>query len=141
MVVVWCFFICRRSQAFKDVGCLPDLSGSKTDTLMPTDNLTPFLEELLNVSAPWRITDICKSDTDLTILVTIEYAPSSSMKCPECGDVVGSRHDTVNRELRDLNWSTYQVTLHVKVPRIRCPKHGVVRLDVPWVTRYGVGTT
>lgn len=108
---------------------------------MPTDNLTPFSEELLDVSDPWRVVDIRKSDWALKITVTIEHAPSSPMNCPRCGATVESRHDTVNRKLRDLNWSMYEVLLHIKVPRIRCPKHGVVRVDVPWAARSRVGTT
>jgi transposase len=44
--------------------------------------------------------------------------------CSGCGRHHGEIHETTEREVRDLPWSAYRVTVVVEVHRVRCPECG-----------------
>ncbi|MBV8540419.1 MAG: ISL3 family transposase [Pseudonocardiales bacterium] len=49
-------------------------------------------------------------------------------------------HDTVDKTWRHLDFFQHRALLHVRLPRVRCPEHGVRQVDVPWA-RPGSGFT
>lgn len=56
---------------------------------------------------------------------------SNEGPCPKCGRM-GKRHDSNERRWRHLDMLDYQTWITCKVPRVRCEKHKVRRVDVPW---------
>ncbi len=44
--------------------------------------------------------------------------------CSNCGRHVGTIHEVVQREIRDLPWSEYKATVVVELCRLRCPDCG-----------------
>jgi len=59
--------------------------------------------------------------------------------CPECGQRCKA-HDFEERSWRHLNFFQHHCHIHASVPRVRCPEHGVKRIQVPWA-RQGSGFT
>jgi len=57
----------------------------------------------------------------------VEKKPSKSAKyiCSGCGRELEHYHDRREREIRDLPWSVYKVTVVVTVYRVNCPDCGV----------------
>ncbi|MGY3726875.1 MULTISPECIES: helix-turn-helix domain-containing protein [Cobetia] len=51
--------------------------------------------------------------------------------CPECGKACPA-HDFADKSWRHLNFFQHHCYLHASIPRIRCPEHGVKRVEVPW---------
>jgi transposase len=51
--------------------------------------------------------------------------------CSGCGKHVGEVHEVVEREVRDLPWSEYRVTVVVELWRVRCPECGPRMERVP----------
>lgn len=49
-------------------------------------------------------------------------------------------HDTDTKRWRHLDFFQHQAHLHARVPRVRCPLHGVRQVRVPWA-RPGSGFT
>jgi transposase len=41
-------------------------------------------------------------------------------------------HDTSDKEWQHLDFFQHKAYLHARVPRIRCPEHGVLQVLVPW---------
>jgi transposase len=54
--------------------------------------------------------------------------------CPAKGCAHGDCpvHDTVDKTWRHLDFFQYRALLHARLPRVRCPEHGVRQLSVPW---------
>ncbi len=59
--------------------------------------------------------------------------------CPECG-LLSPVHDTRGKKWRHLNFFQYECELEARVPRVKCPEHGVHQIEVPWA-RPGSGFT
>ena len=51
--------------------------------------------------------------------------------CSKCGKQVAEVVETYEREVRDLPWSDYKVTVVVELYRVRCPDDGVKAEKVP----------
>jgi transposase len=49
-------------------------------------------------------------------------------------------HDTVDKTWRHLDFFQHRALLHARLPRVRCPEHGVRQVSVPWA-RPGSGFT
>ena len=53
------------------------------------------------------------------------------MTCPKCG-ATAPGYDTRQRKWRHLDTCQYKTMLVADVPRVQCPEHGVVTVEVPW---------
>jgi hypothetical protein len=63
--------------------------------------------------------------------VSVEHDQEARLYCPKC-EGRGSRYDSRERRWRHLDTMQYRTILVAEVPRIRCGKHGVVQVTVPW---------
>ncbi|WP_442908281.1 transposase family protein [Halomonas sp. G15] len=52
--------------------------------------------------------------------------------CPECGKACPAHDFFADKTWRHLNFFQHHCYLHVRVPRAKCPEHGVKRIEVPW---------
>jgi transposase len=55
--------------------------------------------------------------------------------CQECGKAC-SDHDFADRNWRQQNFFQHHCYLHARMPRTKCPEHGVKSIEVPWA-RHG----
>ena len=55
----------------------------------------------------------------------------SAFPCPECGRPCQA-HDFKEMTWRHLNCFPHHCSLTAPVARVRCPQHGVKRIQVPW---------
>jgi len=91
--------------------------------------------QLLGINSPWEISSV---DLDLEkqqVDIVIEYDADSGM-CPDC-NAICPKHDSRNeRTWRHLD--TMQFTTHIRcaVPRVRCDKHGVKSVEIPWAGKH-----
>lgn len=92
---------------------------------------TDFLSELLRVEAPWKVTEATLDRERGRVDARIAWQGPG--KCPTCG-VECPKHDHRERTWRDLDLCADQLYLHASVPRIDCPEHGVITVDVPWAS-------
>ncbi len=102
------------------------------------DEIEPFMEALLGLKEPWTLTGI---EADLEagqVDLYIDFLPGSRWPCPECGKVGCPVHDTLERTWRHMNLFQYKAYVHARVPRVKCPDHGVRQVKVPW-SREGSG--
>lgn len=74
-----------------------------------------------------------KFDADQKRLdLRIDFVKGAKFPCPECGRADRPVHDTETQTWRHLDFFEHQAYLHARVPRVRCPEHGVHRVGVPW---------
>lgn len=86
----------------------------------------------LGLEAPWRLTSV-EFDADGERLdMSLDFERGARFACPE-GDAEGCPvHDTAPRSWRHLDFFQHQAFLTARVPRVRCPTHGVRQVEVPW---------
>lgn len=102
-----------------------------------------LFEKALGITAPWRITQTelrPSADGRRTEMhIDVDFAPGSDFICPVCGEDCKA-YDTETKTWRHLNFFQYRCYIHARVPRIKCDRHGVRTVNVPW-GREGSGFT
>lgn len=71
--------------------------------------------------------------------IYLDFEVGKKFECPEGGEM-SAVHDTVEKRWRHLNFFQYECELVARVPRVKCEKHGVRQVAVPWA-RPGSGFT
>jgi transposase len=89
---------------------------------------------ILGIVAPWVVREVDLRAEAEEIEVFIEHGDPHSLTCPECGAAC-ARHDARRRSWRHLDTCQYRTTLTADVPRVKCPRHGVHQVPVPWAER------
>ena len=87
----------------------------------------------LGLSAPWKLVDQ-HLDTERTpneLELYVQADRGALYPCPHCGALCHA-HDFQERQYRHLNFFQHHCVIHAKVPRVKCPEHGVKRINVPW---------
>lgn len=96
----------------------------------------------LGLGEPWRVSG-AEFDEDAGQLdLHVDYPRGVRFPCPEpaCGQDRCPVHDTHDKTWRHLDFFQHKAFLHARVPRVRCPEHGVRLVEVPWA-RPGSGFT
>jgi len=94
---------------------------------------TQILTLGLGLEAPWILKNQ-HLDTSLSphrLDLYVEAERGSLYPCPECGKACPA-HDFADKTWRHLNFFQHLCYLHARVPRTKCPEHGVKRIEVPW---------
>lgn len=94
-----------------------------------------LFQAALGLSAPWRVSsidfDAAGSEGRGQLDIHLDFERGARFTCPECS-AEGHVHDTAERRWRHLDFFQHVAYLHARVPRVRCPSHGVRTVDVPW---------
>jgi transposase len=96
----------------------------------------------LGLSGPWRVTR-SEFDAERTQLdLYLDFDRGARFGCPakECAHGACPLHDTAEKTWRHLDFFQHKAFLHARLPRVRCPRHGVRQVSVPWA-RPGSGFT
>ena len=98
----------------------------------------------LNLPHPWCISQVefkPTEDASMELHIHIAFQRGGKFPCPQdhCGKSFPA-YDTAPRTWRHLNFFQYKTYIHADLPRIRCEKHGVKTVQVPWA-REGSGFT
>ena len=87
--------------------------------------------QILGIRTPWQVADVELSVEAGEVKVYVEQAPGAEQRCPKCGKVCPG-YDSRRRQWRHLDTCQFKTLLVADVPRVECPEHGVVTVDVPW---------
>ena len=87
--------------------------------------------KLLGIESPWFVRDVVTQLEAGKIEVFIGFEDDGTATCPECGERCG-RYDTRARSWRHLDTMQYSTVLTADVPRVKCARHGVKQMKVPW---------
>ncbi len=89
------------------------------------ETTTQFFETLLGVKRPWYVAKIVTNTPQGRVDLYIEHLQNIEFPCPDCHEFFGIYDHAPEREFRHLNVFQYKTFLHVRVPRVECPIHGV----------------
>lgn len=89
-----------------------------------------LFQQALGLDAPWRVTDCTFEQRRLEL--RIDFAEGARFACPECAKDGCPVHDSETKTWRHLDFFEHEAYLTARVPRVRCPEHGVHLVAVPW---------
>ena len=94
----------------------------------------------LGLSGPWRVirTEFDVEATQLDLYLGFDRGARFACPAKDCPHDGCAVHDTVDKTWRHLDFFQHKALLHARLPRVRCPAHGVRQVSVPWA-RPGVG--
>jgi len=96
----------------------------------------------LGLSGPWRVirTEFAVEATQLDLYLGFDRGARFACPAKDCPHDGCAVHDTVDKTWRHLDFFQHTALLHARLPRVRCPEHGVRQVSVPWA-RPGSGFT
>lgn len=86
---------------------------------------------LLGLKAPWEITDVELKQPPGEVHLRVALPRDTLWVCPQCG-AAAPIHDHQERHWRHLDTCQFPTFVHARVPRLKCPTHGIKQLPVPW---------
>jgi transposase len=96
----------------------------------------------LGLSGPWRVirTEFDLEAAQLDLYLGFDRGARFACPAKDCAHGGCPVHDAVEKTWRHLDFFQHKAFLHARLPRVRCPEHGVRQLSVPWA-RPGSGFT
>jgi transposase len=92
---------------------------------------------LLGIKSPWQVRRVDLQLAANRVEVDVEHDTESAVACPECRRTCPRYDHAPQRQWRHLDVMQFATIIRARVPRCRCPEHGVVTLQVPWAEPHG----
>lgn len=93
---------------------------------------TELYEKLLGLEAPWSVDSVDLDVSTGRVDIWVDHADRHKFACPKCGHIAACRDHAPERVWRHLDSCQFQTLLHARIPRVECPEHGVLQVDIPW---------
>ncbi len=87
---------------------------------------------LLGVRSPWEVNGVNLDMAGRRVEIRLEWAMGHGVPCPECGGKCTVADHAPERTWRHLDTMQFETLIRARVPRSRCPEHGVKTVAVPW---------
>ncbi len=85
--------------------------------------------KILGITPPWFIKEVKVDENRERIDIFVDHEPGIRVRCPECEKFYGMYDHAPERVYRHLDTCQMQTYIHVRPPRVNCPKHGVMHID------------
>jgi transposase len=95
---------------------------------------TALYERLLDLKPPWKIANVDLRLEQGEVVVHVEVQDGVLWACPACSRRMQA-HDHRKRRWRHLDTCQFKTIIEADVPRVKCPLHGAVTVQVPWAER------
>lgn len=95
-------------------------------------NDTELYRRLLGLESPWAVERVALDMKQLQVDVFAAHEEGVAWPCPECGAALTIYDHSEERTWRHLDSMQFKTYLHARVPRVKCPEHGVHQVKVPW---------
>lgn len=92
-------------------------------------------QQILGLTAPWKVHAVRLELAQRRIEVQVQCT-ESTWACPQSQCRMHIQ-DWDQRRWRHLDSCEFQTLIVTKVPRVRCPEHGTLTVQVPWAGPYG----
>ncbi len=91
--------------------------------------------KILGIEEPWSIADVELDEKQSLVRVQLEHAEGKQgkhCKCPCCERELAIYDHSEERRWRHLDTCQYETWLCARLPRVKCPKHGVRQVRAAW---------
>ena len=87
---------------------------------------------LLGLKQLWTVEDALMDVAKQELVVTVVHPPKTRFCCPKCQKELPVFDHAAERRWRHLDSGQFRIFLQAKTPRIDCPEHGKLQVNVPW---------
>jgi len=102
---------------------------------MESPTSTELYRQLLGIRSPWIVRWVKQDIQNKEITVKVEYdEEATANECAECGETC-TVYDHRVRRLRHLDTCNFKTIVEVRVPRLKCGKHGVWQMPVSFAEK------
>lgn len=95
-----------------------------------------FYERILGLEEPWRVDQVELNVGDKRVDIHLAHQAGVTWGCPQCGRALSCHDHVAERTWRHLDTCQFQTLLHARLPRVKCPEHGVVQVAASWAERH-----
>ncbi|MCL6579725.1 MAG: ISL3 family transposase [Candidatus Bathyarchaeota archaeon] len=88
--------------------------------------------QILGIEKPWRVSQVELDIRAERIDVKVVHDEEVRWPCPECGQLLSVYDHAPERVWRHLDTCQFKTYLHARIPRVKCPVHGVRQVKVSW---------
>ena len=99
------------------------------------ETLSSHYAHLLGLDESWRVESVDLQLEDRRVEIRLSHVGSGVM-CPECGGACGLADHAEERKWRHLDTMQFTTELVARLPRCRCPEHGVKTIVPPWAGKH-----
>ena len=103
---------------------------------MNIPNTHQHYEQMLGLTDPWSVSSADLNTEALSLTIQISTQKGYKLPCPVCKKLCSKEDHREERTWRHLDAMQFVTIIKCRIPRIRCPKHGVKTVDVPWADNY-----
>jgi transposase len=89
-------------------------------------------QHILGISSPWTVAKVELDVKAQEIVVAVEHPRGTKFCCPECPQELPCYDHADERRWRHLDSCQFKTILSARIPRVKCPEHGVRNVAVPW---------
>jgi transposase len=86
----------------------------------------------LGLRERWRVVETSFDAEQRRLDLRLDFERGARFACPVCERPDCEVHDTSEKSWRHLDFFQHQAYLSARVPRVRCPEHGVHQVALPW---------
>jgi transposase len=86
---------------------------------------TDLYRQLLGLERPWTVDRVELDMKQQRVDVFATHEKAKAWTCPECSKPFGLHDHDEERVWRHLDSCGFQTFLHARIPRVKCPDHGV----------------
>ena len=87
--------------------------------------------QILGIGPPWSVAEVELRTEEDEVHIHVERDEHVALACPSCGQQ-GPGYDRRERRWRHLDTCQLKTIVVADVPRVKCPEHGVVTVELPW---------
>jgi transposase len=93
-------------------------------------------QQFLGLNSPWSVSDVELDLEQSEIRVNVEHPRGTRFCCPDCQAELACHDHTDERRWRHLDSCQFKTVLIARIPRVKCPEHGVKNVEVPWAEKH-----
>jgi transposase len=101
-----------------------------------TKTLARHYEQMLGLSHPWIVENVELNADKLRLIIRVGTPKGAKLPCPKCGKSCSKEDHREERTWRHLDTMQFETLVKSRIPRIKCPTHGVLSVSVPWASDY-----
>lgn len=87
---------------------------------------------LLGLNEPWTVERVELDLARQEVAVFVAHARKTRFRCPRCERELAVFDHLAERRWRHLDSCQFLTYLHAQPPRVDCPEHGRLQIELPW---------
>lgn len=99
------------------------------------DTLSTHYARLLGIDESWKVEDVNLQVDQRRVEIRLAHV-GRGVSCPECGRTCGLADHAEERRWRHLDTMQFVTEIVARLPRCRCPEHGVKTVVPPWAAKH-----